>query len=163
MIDAWNINVLMGRFLQFRLQCQTPRKMCWLQQDTRSRTPRMPQPDLRLRTAPARLRRRYPAGSHQYKQEQRGGVCVGGYDDTTDASRVVPLAMTRQVTLKNSGLQKSSTSSYIHNRMSHSRIHNFTTATRPRTTGRSSNKAARRRILPCLHACQGLRAWQYDS
>ena len=79
MIDAWNINVLMGRFLQFQVAMSTQHKMCWLQQDTRSHTPRMPKPDLWLRTAPARLRRRYPAGSHQYKQ-QRGGGGIRRYD-----------------------------------------------------------------------------------
>ena len=68
----------------------------------------MPKPDLWLRTAPARLRRRYPAGSHQYKQ-QRGGcvLCVGGYDALAlDLDLVFHSGNdTRQVTLKNSGLQ----------------------------------------------------------
>ena len=58
MIDAWNINVLMGRFLQFQVAMSTQHKMCWLQQDTRSHTPRMPSRQLAAghgrRSAPKR-------------------------------------------------------------------------------------------------------------
>lgn len=150
-------SVLMGRFLQFQVAMSNTR--C-----------------AGCNKIPDRTHRGCPSQISGYVLLQRD--CVGGIRPLVtstsssgvgvcgirrhDALALVVPAMTRmtrsrsklRVTLRISTTVSNKYELVRRTYMPHSR-HNNRQADKPGTTGRS-NKAARRRILPCLRVCQGL-------